>query len=413
MRGSDATTGARFAYVSLEARIPAKHPIRVIRRVVNEVLERLDADFGAMYATMGRPSIAPEKLLRASLLQAFFTVRSERLLMERLDYDLMFRWFVGLGIDDPVWDHSTFSKNRDRLLEADIARKLLQTILEHKEVAPLLSDEHFTVDGTLVNAWASLKSFVPKEAAAAVEAAPPDDGEGEPPASGAKPEDEMAKEPEKKEQATAASSSKSESATPVQTTAETDKRSRNEEVDFHGQKRGNATHTSTTDPEARLFRKGPGKEARLSFMGHAMTENRHGLVVETGFTQATGTAEREEAKTMIERHAPGSTRRLTVGADKAYDTAGFVADLSAMCVTPHVAQKTKGSAIDARTTRHPGYAVSIRRRKLVEEPFGWANTIGGLARPKLKGLARQGFAFTFIMAAYDLVRLPKLIAATA
>jgi hypothetical protein len=190
-------------------------------------------------------------------------------------------------------------------------------------------------------------------------------------------------------------------------------RSRNEEVDFHGQKRCNDTHASTTDPQARLFRKGPGKEAGLSYMGHAMTENRHGLVVETGFTQATGTAERAEAKAMIERHSPGSARRLTVGADKAYDTAGFVADLRAMCVTPHVAQKAKGSAIDTRTTRHPGYTVSIRRRKLVEEPFGWAKTIGGLARPKLKGLARQGFAFTFVMAAYDLVRLPRLIAATA
>jgi transposase len=415
MRGSDATTGALFSYVDIEARVPAKHPIRVIRRVVNEVLERLDADFAGMYAAIGRPSIAPERLLRASLLQAFFTIRSERLLMERLDYDLMFRWFVGLGIDDPVWDHSTFSKNRDRLLEADIARKLLKTILEHKEVAPLLSDEHFTVDGTLVNAWASLKSFVPKEGATAVDT-PPDDGQGKLPAAGAQPEDEAAKQPEKKEQAaqpTSTDPGKPESAAPVPTAAETDKRSRNEEVDFHGQKRCNATHASTTDPEARLFRKGPGKEARLSFMGHAMTENRHGLVVETGFTQATGTAEREEAKAMIERHSPGSTRRLTVGADKAYDVAGFVADLRAMCVTPHVAQKTKGSAIDARTTRHPGYAVSIRRRKLVEEPFGWAKTIGGLARPKLKGRARQSFAFTFIMAAYDLVRLPRLIAAAA
>jgi hypothetical protein len=197
------------------------------------------------------------------------------------------------------------------------------------------------------------------------------------------------------------------------TAAEIDKRSRNEDVNFHGQKRCNDTHASTTDPQARLFRKGPGKEARLSYMGHAMTENRHGLVVETGFTQATGTAEREEAKAMIERHSPGSARRLTVGADKAYDTAGFVADLRAMCVTPHVSQKARGSAIVARTTRHPGYAVSIRRRKLLEEPFGWAKTIGGLARPKLKGIARQGFAFTFIMAAYDLVRLPRLIAATA
>jgi transposase len=405
MRGSDAATGAMFSYVDIEARVPAKHPIRVIRRIVNEVLARLDADFAAMYAAIGRPSIAPEKLLRASLLQAFFTVRSERLLMERLDYDLMFRWFVGLGIDDPVWDHSTFSKNRDRLLEADIARKFLKSILEHKEVAPLLSDEHFTVDGTLVTAWASSKSFVPKDAAASAPP-PPDDGQGKPPTTGAKP-------PQTQATQSTSEPDKTESATPVQTATETDKRSRNEEIDFHGQRRCNDTHVSTSDPEARLFRKGPGKEARLSYMGHAMTENRHGLVVETGFTQATGTAEREEAKAMIERHSPGSTRRLTVGADKAYDTAGFIADLRAMCVTPHVAQKARGSAIDARTTRHPGYAVSIRRRKLVEEPFGWAKTIGGLARPKLKGRARQGFAFTFIMAAYDLVRLPRLIAAAA
>lgn len=408
MRGSDAATGAMFSYVDIEARVPTKHPIRVIRRIVNEVLASLDADFAAMYAAIGRPSIAPEKLLRASLLQAFFTVRSERLLMERLDYDLMFRWFAGLGIDDPVWDHSTFSKNRDRLLEADIARKLLKSIVEHKEVAPLLSDEHFTVDGTLVTAWASLKSFVPKDVAASAPPPPDDDdGQSKPPTTGAKPPQTQATQP------TSAEPDKSESAAPVQTATETDKRSRNKEVDFRGQKRCNDTHVSTTDPQARLFRKGPGKEARLSYMGHAMTENRHGLVVETGFTQATGTAEREEAKVMIERHSPGSMRRLTVGADKAYDTAGFVADLRAMCVTPHVAQKAKGSAIDARTTRHPGYAISMRRRKLVEEPFGWAKTIGGLARPKLKGLARQGFAFTFIMAAYDLVRLPRLIAAAA
>jgi transposase len=281
MRGSDAVTGAMFSYVDIEARVPAKHPIRVIRRIVNEVLAGLDADFAAVYAAIGRPSIAPERLLRASLLQAFFTVRSERLLMERLDYDLMFRWFVGLGIDDPVWDHSTFSKNRDRLLQADIARKFLRSILEHKEVAPLLSDEHFTVDGTLVTAWASLKSFVPKDAAAKVEPPPPDnDSAGKPPESEAKPEDEAAGQPQKQEpaaQLTSAEPSKPESATPMQIAAETGKRSRNEEVDFHGQKRCNDTHVSTTDPQARLFRKGPGKEARLSYMGHAMTENRHGL----------------------------------------------------------------------------------------------------------------------------------------
>lgn len=414
MRGSDAMTGSLFSYVDIETRVPAKHPIRTIRRIVNEVLGGLDAEFAAMYAVIGRPSIAPERLLRGSLLQAFFTVRSERLLMERLEYDLMFRWFVGLGIDDPVWDHSVYSKNRDRLLEADIARLFLKGIIEHPEVSPLLSDEHFTVDGTLITAWASLKSFVPKEVAAAAGAPPPDDGQGKPPTSGVRRKDEAGKQPEKQAtQPTSTKSSKPENAAPVQTATETDKKSRNEEVNFHGQKRCNETHVSTSDPEARLFRKGPGKEARLSYMGHATTENRHGLVVETGFTQATGTAEREEAKAMIERHSPGSTRRLTVGADKAYDVAGFVADLRAMCVTPHVAQKARGSAIDVRTTRHPAYAVSIRRRKLVEEPFGWIKTIGGLARPKFKGLARQGFAFTFAMAAYNLVRLPNLIAAAA
>ena len=270
MRGSDATTGAMFSYVDIEARVPAKHPIRVIRRIVNAVLGVLDAEFAAMYARIGRPSIAPEKLLRASLLQAFFTVRSERLLMERLDYDLMFRWFSGLGIDDPVWDHSTFSKNCDRLFEADIARKLLKSILEHKEVAPLLSDEHFTVDGTLVTAWASLKSFVPKEAAAAAGVPPPGDGQGKPPPSLAKPKDEAAKQPQTEKQATqpaSAEPSKPETAAPMQTATEADKKSRNEEVNFHGKKRSNATHASTTDPKARLFRKGPGKEARLSFVG--------------------------------------------------------------------------------------------------------------------------------------------------
>jgi transposase len=401
MRGSDGVTGSLFSYVDIEARIPSGHPIRTIRRIVNEVLARLDAEFAAMYSGIGRPSIAPERLLRGSLLQIMFSVRSERQLMEQLDYNLMFRWFVGLGIDDSVWDHSVYSKNRDRLLEADIARKFLKGIIEHPEVAPLLSDEHFTVDGTLVNAWASLKSFVPRDNASEDGAAkPPDD----PSATRTKP-----KNPSKPNSRAAAKPAKTEGAAPMDPT-ETDRKGRNEEVNFHGQKRSNATHISTTDPEARLYRKGPGKEAKLSFMGHAMTENRKGLVVETGFTLATGTAEREEAKAVIERHSPG-TRRLTVGADKGYDTADFVADLRNMCVTPHIAQKVKGSAIDDRTTRHPGYAVSQRRRKLVEEPFGWAKTIGGLARPKFKGVERQGFFFTIIMAAYDLVRLPKLLGA--
>lgn len=410
MRGMDAVTGSLFSYVDLEARIPAQHPLRLIREVVNEVLVALDAEFAGMYPSFGRPSIAPEKLLRGSLIQAFFTVRSERQLMEQLDYNLLFRWFVGLGIDDPVWDHSTYSKNRDRLLEADIAKKFLAAILAHPKVAPLLSDEHFTVDGTLVQAWASMKSFLPREPAPPDAGASPPaaDGPGEPPAEATKQNGEDSQEnPEAKP-------TSPEKSAPMRD-ADTDKKSRNEQVDFHGSKRSNATHASTTDPEARLFRKGKGKEARLSFMGHAMAENRNGLVVETEMTQATGTAEREAAKAMIESHSPGSARQLTVGADKAYDTADLVADLRAMCVTPHVAQNTSGraSAIDGRTTRHPGYALSQRKRKLIEEAFGWAKTIGGLARPMRHGLARIGFAFTFAMAAYDLIRLPRLIGAAA
>jgi transposase len=392
--------------VDIEARIPTAHPIRIIGRIVNDVLAGLDAEFAAMYSGIGRPSIAPEKLLRGSLLQIIFSVRSERQLMEQLDYNLMFRWFVGLGIDDPVWDHSVYSKNRDRLLEADIARKFMKGIIEHTEVAPLLSDEHFTVDGTLVNAWASLKSFVPKDNASEDSASkPPDDPPSKNSVRGITPKDTS--NPNSRD---AAKPAKTEDAAPMDPT-ETDRKGRNEEVDFHRQKRSNATHVSTTDPEARLYRKGSGKEAKLSFIGHAMTENRNGLVVEAGFTQATGTAEREEAKEMIERHSPGSTRRLTVGADKGYDTAGFVTGLRNMCVTPHIAQKLKGSAIDNRTTRHPGYDVSQKRRKIIEEAFGWAKTFGGLTRPRFKGVARQAFFFTFTMAAYDLVRLPRLLGA--
>ncbi|HEY7552718.1 MAG TPA: IS5 family transposase, partial [Hyphomicrobiaceae bacterium] len=416
MRGSDAVSGSMFSYVDLEERVPAKHPLRTIRAVVNEVLLALDGEFCAMYSSLGRPSIAPEKLLRGSLIQAFYTIRSERLLMEQLAYNLLFRWFVGLGIDDPAWDHSTYSKNRDRLLEADIARKLLKAILEHEKVKPLLSDEHFTVDGTLIHAWASMKSFVARETA-------PPDREAMPPAAdgGAPPKREDEAEPgaeprgrgdtapartDKEQQPGHAAGHRP----PMQST-ETEREGRNEEVDFHGQKRSNATHASTTGAEARLFRKGKGKEARLCYMGHALTENRHGLVVEAGLTPAAGTAEREAAAALLDAQAPGSTRRLTLGADKAYDTAAFVADMRQKCVTPHVAQndKARRSAIDGRTTRHAGYAQSQKKRKLIEEAFGWAKTIGGLARPMRRGLARMGFAFTFAMAAYDLVRLPRLI----
>src|ERR671922_41851 len=424
MRGSDTTTGSLFSYVDVEDRIPARHPLRLIRAVVNEALATLDAEFARLYAAGGRSSIAPEKLLRGSLLQAFFSIRSERQLMEQLDYNLLFRWFVGLGLDDAVWDHSTYSKNRDRLLEADVARKVLKAILAHPKVAPLLSDAHFSVDGTLIQAWASMKSFQPK-------ASEPTGGADEPSgrSGGADPDGEAADgkvareqregetemaddgQPKTTENAPQPPADSEDQARTRGAESRAEKISRNAEVDFHGQKRSNATHVSTTDPEARLYRKGPGKEARLCFMGHAMAENRHGLVVESTLTEAAGTAERAEAKDMIESHSPGSERRLTVGADKAYDTADFVADLRHMCVTPHVAQNTTGrcSAIDARTTRHAGYAVSQRKRKLIEEAFGWAKTKIGRAHVKLRGTRRMGFAFTLAMAAYNLIRLPKLI----
>ena len=361
MRGSDARTGELFSYVDLEDRVPAKHALRVIRRIVNDVLIALDAEFERIYAATGRPSIAPERLLRALLLQAFYTIRSETQLMEQLDYNLLYRWFVGLGVDEPVWVPTVFTKNRDRLLEAEVARKFLAELLNHKEVRALLSDEHFSVDGTQIAAWASMKSFQAK------------DGSSEPPSPG-----------------------------------------RNGERDFHGEKRTNETHASTTGPEAKLYRKGKGKEAKLSFVGNAMTENRHGLVVETELGEASGTIERETAKTMIVRRSPG-TRRITVGADKGFDAREFIDDLRELNVTPHVAQNTanRASAIDGRTTRHPGYAISQKKRKLVEEPFGWAKTIGGLARPMLRGARRLGFKFTLTMAAYDLIRLPKLIGAAA
>lgn len=357
MRGSDRTSGSLFSYVDLEQRVPLKHPLRTIREIVNEVLVALDAEFEALYQATGRQSIAPERLLRASLLQAFFSVRSERQLMEQIDYNLLFRWFVGLGVDDPVWDHSTFSKNRDRLLDADVAAKFLAAVLRHPKVKRFLSDEHFSVDGTLVEAWASLKSFRAR------------DGSGEPPSPG-----------------------------------------RNGERDFHGEKRANDTHESKTDPDAKLYRKGKGQPAKLCFMGHALIENRHGLVVQADASEANGTAERQAALAMIDRHDPGSERRITLGADKGYDTSDFVADLRRKCVTPHVAQKVKGSAIDGRTTRHAGYAVSQQKRKLVEEAFGWGKTIAGMAKVKVRGLARVRFQFTFAMAAYNLIRIPKLLA---
>jgi transposase len=363
MRGEDEGSGALFSYVDLEARVGQNHPLRTIRTIVNDALARLAGDFSALYSRLGRPSIPPEKLLRAMLLQAFYSIRSERQLMDRLEFDLLFRWFVGIGVDDAAWDHSTFSKNRDRLLEGDVAARLLNAVLSQPRVKRLLSTDHFSVDGTLIGAWASMKSFRPK------------DGSGEPPTPGG---------------------------------------GKNREADFHGQKRSNETHASTTDPEARLYRKGPGKEAKLCFMGHALMENRNGLVVDACLTEANGHAERIAALHMIEPRAD-RPRPITLGADKAYDAEDFVNELRSMNATPHVAQNANGrsSAIDGRTTRHAGYAVSQRIRKRIEEAFGWMKTIGGQEKTKFRGRDRVGWAFTFAAAAYNLARLPKLLEACA
>jgi len=359
MRGGDGRSGELFSYVDLEKRVRSDHPLRAIRAIVNAALAALEADFAALYAPVGRPSIAPEKLLRAMLLQAFYSIRSERQLMERLEYDLLFRWFVGIGIDDAAWDHSTFSKNRDRLLEGDMAAKFLAAVLAEPRVKKLLSRDHFSVDGTLIEAWASMKSFRPK------------DGSDNPPEGGG----------------------------------------RNAEANFHGQKRSNETHASTTDADARLYRKGPGKEAKLSFIGHGLMENRSGLLVDACLTRADGHAERVAALHMIEPRADRPCT-ITLGADKAYDAEDFVNELRSMRVRPHVAQNNNGrsSVIDGRTTRHGGYAISQRLRKRIEEAFGWIKTVAGQEKTKLRGVDRVGFAFTFAAAAYNLVRLPKLLA---
>lgn len=390
MRGSDEVTGALFSYVDLEVRIPSRHPLRKIRSVVNDALRSLDAEFDRLYACEGRPSIAPERLIRASLLQILYSIRSERQLVEQMDYNLLFRWFVGLGIDDAVWVPTVFTKNRDRLLTTDMSRKIMAAILAHREVAPLLSDDHFSVDGTLVKAWASMKSFQPKDSAMPDR----DDDPGDP------PDDRVSPTP-----------------SPDQSTAEPKpmprpaRRSRNAEVDFRGERRSNATHASMTDPEARLFKKSPGAGAVLCFMGHSLMENRSGLIVQADLTQADGHAERRAAIDMLHRHSPGSTRRLTLAADRGYDSTDFVAELRQMVVTPHIAQKSRHSAIDGRTTRHPGYAKSQRCRKKIEEPFGWAKTVGGLTQTMYRGMERVRARFTLTMAACNLARLPKLLAA--
>ena len=363
MRGSEVRSGSLFTLVDVEARVSRDHPLRSIRAMTDAALESLSAEFSQLYSVTGRPSIAPEMLLRAMLLQAFYSVRSERQLMERLDFDLLFRWFVGLGIDDPVWDHSTFSKNRDRLLAGAIAAKFLAAVLAQPRVKRLLSSDHFSVDGTLIEAWASMKSFKPKSG----------DGKDGPPLGGG---------------------------------------GRNAEADFRGQKRSNETHQSTTDPQARLFRKGSGQEAKLCFIAHTLMENRSGLIVDTRLTTADGHAERIAALSMIEPRAD-RPRALSLGADKAYDAEDFVNELKSLNVRPHVAQNTSGrrSAIDRRTTRHVGYELSQRIRKRIEEPFGWMKTVACRRKTRFRGKAKVGWDFTFVAAAYNLIRLPKLLTA--
>lgn len=356
MRGNESLQGGMFSYVMPEQRVPQDHPLRPIRKMTDGVLAELSPLFDTLYSKVGRPSIPPEQLLRSLLLQVLYTIRSERLLMEQLDYNLLFRWFVGLNMDDPVWDASTFSKNRERLLRGNVAEQFFTAVLALAKEQNLLSDEHFSVDGTLIEGWASQKSFVRKDG---MSKPPDDDDPGNP------------------------------------------------TVDFRGEKRGNETHQSRTDPEARLFRKG-NTTSKLCFMGHALIENRNGLVVDTRLTSATGTAEREAAEAMLS-DIPGQ-RRVTIGADKGYDAKDFVEKCRALRVTPHVAQNTSGrsSAIDNRTTRHPGYAVSLKFRKRIEEVFGWMKTVGGLRKTRYKGLRRVGWMFTFTAAAYNLVRMRNI-----
>lgn len=362
MRGADEQSGSMFSYVSLEDRVPQEHPLRAIRRITDRALERLSPRFGTLYINFGRPSIPPEHLLRALLLQALYTIRSERQLMEQLDYNLLFRWFVGLGMDDAVWSPTTFTKNRDRLLDGKIAAAFFDAVLIHADAERLLSDEHFTVDGTLLEAWASQKSFQPRDQD------PPSAGGGG-----------------------------------------------NPTVNFHGQRRTNATHQSTTDPDARLYKKARGREARLGYLGHVLMEHRSGLIVKTTVTPADGYGERDAALVMIE--GVRGRHRITVAGDKGYDTRDFVAGLRAMRVTPQVAQYAstphRGSAVDGRTTRHRGYAISQQKRKLVEQGFGWMKTIGGLRKLRHRGGALVTWVFTFTAAAYNIVRLRRLLDATA
>ncbi len=356
MRGADHQQSGMFSYISAERRVPKDHPLRAIRAMVDVALRKMGPQFDAMYAKLGRPSIPPEKLLRALLLQVLYTVRSERMLMEQLEYNLLFRWFVGMNIDDPAWDVTVFTKNRERLLAAEVAKRLFAEVLAQARSRELLSTEHFTVDGTLIEAWASHKSFKPK------------DGGDQPPA------DDPG----------------------------------NPTVDFHGQRRSNATHQSTTDPQARLARKGVGKEAKLSYAGHVLMENRNGMAVNGCVTLAQGRAEPQAAVAMVEE-IPG-WHRVTVGADKGYDRKEFVQELRDHQATPHIAPK-QSSIIDDRTTRHPGYVISQQKRKRIEEIFGWLKTVAGLRKTRHRGVARVGWMFTFALAAYNLVRMRNLAAA--
>jgi transposase len=343
-----------WSYISAEERVPKDHPLRPIREMFDASLKELSPVFERLYSSTGRPSIAPEKLLRALLLQVLYTIRSERMLMEQLDYNLLFRWFVGLSMDDRVWVPTVFTKNRDRLLEGDIARALLEKALDQARERKLLSEDHFSVDGTLIEAWASQKSF--------------------------KKKDDRSSTPSSQDPG-------------------------NPSVDFRGEKRTNETHQSTTDPEARLFKKARGLTAKLSFMGHLLIENRHGLVIDSRLTQATGTAEREAALQMAERVSGG-----TLGADRKYDTKDFVRELRGKGITPHVVQDDacRRSAIDGRTTRHEGYRISLRKRKLVEEVFGWMKTVGLMRKTRHRGVSRVGWMFTFTAAAFNLIRIRTL-----
>jgi len=354
MRGDDQQQSGMFSYVSLEERVPQDHPLRAIRKSVDEILRTMAKDFDGMYARTGRPSVPPERLLRAVLLQIFYSVRSERMLMEQMNYNLLFRWFVGLELDEPVWNHAVFSKNRERLLNQEVAQEFFSRVLA--QAKPHLSDEHFSVDGTLIEAWASQKSFQKKDGG--------DDQPGQ----------------------------------------------------FRGERRSNETHESKTDPEARLYRKGHGQEARLGYLGHVLMENRHGIIVDAMLTQADGTAERDAALLMLYRQWRNRRQRarggpMSVGADKAYDTRDFVQTVREMHIRPHVAQNSNragGSAIDGRTTRHTTYRVSQSKRPLIEKAFGWMKQTGGMRTTKLRGLAKVAWQFLMTAAALNLWRLPRL-----